>query len=144
MNGARTPRSAMSSSTVASASRSSKSLPGAAEGLRSGRRPQYWAANDPVSVETQRLSIRASSRRPVRAAVMALRVRAAVGGAFARTAVGTAVMALRVGAPVGRAFTRTAVGTAVMALRVGAPVSRAFTAGAGGGDVLVVECHDRS
>ena len=57
---------------------------------------------------TQRLSTENRSRGSVRAAVVALRVRPAVGGTFARAcgSVRAAVLALRVRPAVGRSFVR--------------------------------------
>src|SRR6478735_4528768 len=128
MNGARTPRSAINSSTAAGDSKSLKSRGSAPERLSRGLRPQYWAANNPISVATQRLSIEKS-----------------------RGSVGTAVIAFRVGAAVGRTlacvFARGisacgSVGSAVLAFGVGAAVGRTLSAAARRRHVVIVECHD--
>src|SRR5690606_31001919 len=80
----------------------------------------------------------------VRTAVMAMRVRAAIGRALAaRGAVGPTVVTLGVRAAIGRALAAGgAVGPAVMALGVGSAIGRAFSARrAGGADVLVLDAH---
>src|SRR5215218_1492466 len=120
MNGARTPRSAINSSTVSAESRSLKSRGSARDGLSRGRRPQNSAANVLGSVPMQRLGSAKGSRGSVGTAVVAFGVRAAVGGTFAaRGSVGTAVVAFGVRAAVG--------GTLPTATR--------------GGDVVVIEWH---
>src|SRR6478672_5263833 len=94
MNGARTPRSAISSSTVLAESRSLKSRGSASEGLSSGLRPQYSRAKIWGSMAMQRLNIQQVSRRAVCAAVVALGIGAAVSGAFAAARRGSDVIVI--------------------------------------------------
>src|SRR6476619_3607896 len=96
MNGARTPRSAINSSTLSGERRSPKSRGSALDGLSNGLRPQNSVANVWGSVAMQRLSTAKRSRgsvgtavvafaagRTVGSAVLTFGVRAAVGGTLA-------------------------------------------------------------
>src|SRR4051812_24115752 len=143
MNGARTPRSAINSSTMSAESRSLKSRGSARDGLSSGRRPQNSVANVLGSVPMQRLSTVKRSRGSVGTAVVAFGVRAAVGGTFAaRGSVGSSVVAFGVRAAVGGTFAaRGSVGSSVVAFGVRAAVGGTFAAANRGGDVVVIEWH---
>src|SRR6478609_1170356 len=166
MNGARTPRSAINSSTLSGERRSPKSRGSALDGLSNGLRPQNSVANVWGSVAMQRLSTAKRSRGSVGTAVVTFGVRAAVGGAFAagRTVgsavvtfgvraavggafaagrtVGSAVVTFGVRAAVGGAFAaRGTVGSAVLTLWVRAAVGGTLAAVGRGGDVVVVEWH---
>src|SRR6476660_7548468 len=120
MNGARTPRSAINSSTLSGESRSPKSRGSALCGLSNALRPQNSVANVWGSVAMQRLSTAKRSRGSVGTAVVTFGVRAAVGGAFAA---------------------RRSVGSAVLTLWVRAAVGGTLAAVGRGGDVVVVEWH---
>src|SRR4051794_21299358 len=143
MNGARTPRSAINSSTMSAESRSLKSRGSARDGLSRARRPQNSVANVVGSVPMQRLSTAKRSRGSVGTAVAAFGVRAAVGGAFAaRGSVGSTVVAFGVRAAVGGAFAaRGSVGSTVVACRVRAAVGGTLPTATRGGDVVVIEWH---
>src|SRR6185295_19392561 len=120
MNGARTPRSAINSSTLSGESRSPKSRGSALDGLSNGLRPQNSVANVWGSVAMQRLSTAKRSCSSVGTAVVTFGVRAAVGGTFAA---------------------RGTVGSAVLTLWVRAAVGGTLAAVGRGGDVVVVEWH---
>src|SRR6476660_3116684 len=120
MNGARTPRSAINSSTLSGESRSPKSRGSALDGLSKGLGPQNSVANVWGSVALQRLSTAKRSCSSVGTAVVTFGVRAAVGGTFAA---------------------RGTVGSAVLTLWVRAAVGGTLAAVGRGGDVVVVEWH---
>src|SRR6185312_1926142 len=143
MNGARTPRSAINSSTLSGESRSPKSRGSALDGLSNGLRPQNSVANVWGSVAMQRLSTAKRSCISVVTAVVTFGVRAAVGGTFAaRGTVGSAVLHLWVRAAVGGTLAaRGTVGSAVLNLWVRAAVGGTLAAVGRGGDVVVVEWH---
>ena len=131
MNGARTPRSAINSSTAAGESRSPKSRGSASARLSSGRAPSTGSRTAGGRWPMQRLSTETAVTQFRR-----LRRRGLRG--WSRRRLG---LRLRFRPPSSFRLCGS-VGSAVVAFGVGAAVGRTLAAAGGCSHVVIVECHE--